>query len=181
MEAVEAVAPVDTPAELADDLAAFHDASFGWALTCCRFDRQEAEEVLQAAYLKALDGRARFGGDSSVRTWFFGVVRWTATERRRGSSIRRLALARWFERRPAPRPEATPERLSGEGEIREQLRLLLERLSSRQREVLHLVFYEELTLAEAASVLGVSIGSARRHYERGKARLRLLLSGVGEV
>ena len=51
----------------------------------------------------------------------------------------------------------------------------LSKLSGRQREVLHLVFYQDLTIAEAATVLGVTLGSARVHYERGKARLRELL------
>ena len=40
-------------------LAELHPASAGWALSCCRWDREEAEEVLQMAYLKILDGRAR--------------------------------------------------------------------------------------------------------------------------
>jgi DNA-directed RNA polymerase specialized sigma24 family protein len=48
-------------------------------------------------------------------------------------------------------------------------------LSPRQREVLHLVFYQDLTIAAAAGVLNISIGSARVHYERGKAQLRRLL------
>ena len=46
---------------------------------------------------------------------------------------------------------------------------------ARQAEVLHLVFYQDLTINEAAQIMDVGIGSARQHYERGKARLRTLL------
>jgi len=55
----------------------------------------------------------------------------------------------------------------------------LEDLSERQRETLHLTFYQDLTIAEAANVMGISLGSARTHYERGKERLRKIL-GEGE-
>jgi RNA polymerase sigma-70 factor (ECF subfamily) len=51
----------------------------------------------------------------------------------------------------------------------------LRALPGRQRQVLHLVFHEDLTVEAAAGVRGVTVGSARTHYARGKARLRELL------
>ncbi len=162
------------------ELEAFHPDSFGWALACCRWNREEAEEVLQAAYLKAMEGRARFNGHATMRTWFFGVVLRTAAEHRRYRKARDSALVRWFRRRPQERPVPTPEKLSGNAETRKRLLQLLERLSRRQRDLLHLVFYQELTIEEAAGVLSISVGTARTHYARGKARLRELLTDRGE-
>jgi RNA polymerase sigma-70 factor (ECF subfamily) len=178
--ATEAIPRVELgDVDLEQELRSFHPSSFGWALACCRWDRDEAEEVLQTAYLRALGGRARFNGHSSARTWFFGVVRRTAAEARRRRVVRGLALRRWWQRLPASEPPPSPEAVSSETEARRRVRSLLAALSPRQREVLHLVFYQELTIEEAAGVLHLTVGSARTHYERGKARLRALLEGAG--
>ncbi|MDH3205689.1 MAG: sigma-70 family RNA polymerase sigma factor [Gemmatimonadota bacterium] len=166
-----------TPAELEAQLAALHTDSFGWTLSCCGWDESDAEDVLQTTYVKVISGRARFGGRSTFRTWLFGVIRQTAREyRRRARShverAEKLAQEPTARGRAVPQPDEVQER----AERSRTLLKALDQLPDRQREVMHLVFYQDLTIREAAEVMEVSLGSARVHYERGKKRLRGLLS-----
>jgi RNA polymerase sigma factor (sigma-70 family) len=64
-------------------------------------------------------------------------------------------------------------------EANAQLLAALALLPERQQQVLHLVFYQGLSVQAAAGVLGVRVGTARVHYERGKQRLRALLQQEG--
>ena len=167
------------PDELRAQLEALHTESFGWALACSDGDRGRAESVLQRSYLKVLEGRhaTSFQGRSSFKTWFFGVVRHTAAEERRRWIWRKLRLAPMD---PTTVVEESPRQTGAdvtlfESELREQFRRMLGELPRRQREVLHLVFYQELTIEEAAAAMSVGIGSARTHYERGKKKLREML------
>jgi len=164
-------------AELEARLAELHEASFGWALSCCGWVHADAEDVLQTTYVKVISGRARFGGRSAFRTWLFGVIRQTAREQKRrarshAERAERLALEPDAGGGTVPPPDELHER----SERSERLLAAMEELPARQREVLHLVFYQDLTIREAAEVLEVSLGSARVHYERGKKRLRSLLA-----
>jgi RNA polymerase sigma factor (sigma-70 family) len=159
---------------LDQELIRHNRAAFGWALACCRWDRSAAEDVLQSAYLKVLDGRARFAGASEFRGFLFGVIRRTAAEERRRRAVRGALSLATFQREPSATGADGLDAMIGDERSRELL-AALDRLSARQREVLHLVFYQDFTIAAAAEVLGISVGSARVHYERGKAMLRHLL------
>jgi RNA polymerase sigma-70 factor (ECF subfamily) len=168
-----------TREELEAQLARLHRLSFGWAMSCCGWDEADAEDVLQTTYVKVISGQARFGGRSAFRTWLFGVIRQTAREHyRRARSLKERA-----ERFARDRDdEAAVEGTQDPAEHAEESRMLLEaldQLPARQREVLHLVFYQDLTVKEAAEVMEVSVGSARVHYDRGKKRIRALLSEKG--
>jgi len=155
---------------LEGEIERLHPASYGWALACCRFRRQEAEDVLQSAYLKVLDGRARYDGRSSVGTWLFGVIRKTALDARRRRWLEALGLLRWNHANGAVTPVVSLDEV-GNHQRRSRILRALSELPRRQREVLDLVFYHGMTIAEAAEVMGVSLGAARVHYDRGKRRL----------
>jgi RNA polymerase sigma-70 factor (ECF subfamily) len=130
--------------------------------------------VVQETYLKVLEGRARFDGRSSFRTWLLAVLRWTAAERRRQAKLLSLVRGRWWGAHSAiASVDPVAEAMCSQGSAR--LLGVLATLPERQQQVLHLVFYQDLSLREAAEVLGVRVGTARVHYERGKKRLRALL------
>ncbi|MHB1060084.1 MAG: RNA polymerase sigma factor [Rhodanobacter sp.] len=163
--------------DLESELERLHSHGFAWAVRCCRGDRTEAEDVLQLAYVKILEGKTRFEGRSAFRTWLFGVIRYTAQEQQRWRWNQALRLGRWW--REQPQEAKDPVDVMSADESRQQLRDAMSKLSARQGEVLHLVFYQDLTIQEAADVLEMRVGTARTHYERGKARLRTLLGGAG--
>jgi RNA polymerase sigma factor (sigma-70 family) len=161
--------------KLKTELEQLHHASFGWALNCCRHNHGEAEEVLQTVYLKILQGKAVYRGESKLRTWLFAVIRKTAASERRKRVLRALIASSSNDEKSCSEPEIEFER----SEMQRRFQQALARLPARQRETLHLVFYQDLSLSEAAQVMNVSIGSARRHYERGKKRLRETLDREG--
>ena len=180
--------------ELKLQLERAHADCFGWAMACCGRDRDDAEEVLQTVYLTVLDGRARYDGRSTFRTWLFGVIRRTAASERRKAWLRALLLEREAGRATreagrgtrdagivAPDPFEPPDAAVEHESRRDGLRHALGHLAKRQREVLQLVFYHDLTVEEAAAVMHVSVGSARTHYARGKTNLAAMLGDAKDL
>ena len=165
--------------ELHRQLEEHHEMSYGWALSCCSHNPHDAEDILQTVYQKVFEGRACHDGRSAFKTWLFAVIRNTAASERRRRWIRSLRLEGYQKEHEDDFQPAD----EGEGMARTErvaaLRTALAGLPRRQGEVLHLVFYQAFTIEGAAKVLGISTGSARTHYERGKHRLAELLKPTG--
>jgi len=163
------------PESLKELLEQHHKSSFGWAMACCQRNPAEAEDLLQVVYLKVLEGKARFEGTATFRTWLFAVIRKTASDQRRKNLARAVLTLKAAEDWRRSGITEYPEESAYRSEILSRFRRALAHLSRRQREVLELVFYHDLNIQEAADVMGISLGSARTHYERGKKRLRQLI------
>lgn len=165
--------PRITPAAL----EALHRESYSWSLRQCGGRQAEAEDVLQATYVRILDGSAAFSGRSSLRTFLFGVIARVARERRRRTRRWGRLLGEWFDDAGID-PGAGPAVRTERTQTRARVLDALEMLPARQREVLELVFYREFTVEEAADIMGISTGSARTHYHRGKLALA---ASLGEL
>lgn len=158
-------------AALTEELERCHAAAWAWAVACCGRDRDAAHDILHDAYLKVLQGRARFSGRSSFKTWLFGVIRLTAFAARR-----RRFLMEFLLEPIEDHPDLSSLDQAAANDLAHALRRALAALPRRQREVAVLVFEHDLTVEEASAVLGVSVGACRQHYARAKARLRAVLN-----
>lgn len=150
--------------QLREKLEKLHADSFGWALRCCFDDDTAAEDVLQTVYLKTLEGRAKFNGKAGFKTWLFAVIRNTAID-----FIKKEKRFRSIEFVTSEMEEIN-EVETGINEV--SFQNALNQLSPQQNQILHLVFYQNLTIEEASEIMKIQIGTARTHYERGKRQLK---------
>ncbi len=158
-------------------LEAIHSQLYGWALTRCGFDHSAAEDLMQEAYVAVLSGAARFDRKSSLKTFLFGVIQNLARSRFRQIAIRmRLVTSYAAETR-----ECGPSEIEGDDMESRQVWAAVESLPARQRDVTELVFCRQMTIEEAAAVMGVSVGTGRVHYDRAKKALAGRLSALRET
>ncbi len=125
---------------------------------------------MQQTYEEIVSGRARFAGESSLKTFLFGVAQNLAFSHFRKAA----AHARLAERAAAATAQVIDDqRDAGESDGLDSRRVwqAVRALSDRQRDVIELVFCNEMTVEEAANVMRVSVGTARQHYSRAKASL----------
>lgn len=134
-------------------------------------DAAWAEEIVQEALVRAARSWRTFRGDSELRTWLMRIV----------VNAFRDQLPRRQE------PEQLNESLADmraddplrSAEAAEQGRLVAAAISSlppRQREVLVLVTYEQMSAAEAARVLEMTESNVRANLSYARATLKKLLA-----
>ncbi|MCP4605953.1 MAG: sigma-70 family RNA polymerase sigma factor [Proteobacteria bacterium] len=158
----------NTAAEIA---ARYHGGLFNFAMALSRRNRQEALEIVQQIYMEVLEGRADLKSAKDPRAYLFGVARRVAASRRRRRSIWGRILGLKLIETPGGPVIENPEDQAADREQIALMKKALVDLPDRQREVVALVFAEDMSVEEAAKVMGVSVGSARTHYHRAKKRL----------
>lgn len=151
--------------------ARFGDALFRYLLTLVA-DRRLAEEVLQDTFVAAWRAAAAYRGDSSVKTWLFGIARRRtrdATRRREPAPVAEEAMAALAD------PELGPEEASMIAARKDELTACVGRLAPHHQEALALVFFHGLPYEEAAQVLGVPVGTVKSRLHGARKALRKTL------
>ena len=127
----------------------------------------DAEDLLQRAFLKVVPVWARSQGSPEAY-----VRRVLVRE-----NISRWRSRRWREVL-VPRQPDLPMDAGTSVEDRLTLTEALATLAPRQRAVIVLRYYEDLTEVETARVLGVAVGTVKSQHRDAIARLRVLVPGA---
>lgn len=125
-----------------------------------------AKDVLQQAYLKILEGQAKLKDASKAKTWLFSIIRYTAIDEfRKAGKV--VSLSDSFD----------PVEIIDEVDATDY-EGIIKHLPEMQREVILMVFYHQMTIAQSAEILQIGLGTARTHYDRGKKKLKELITKV---
>jgi RNA polymerase sigma-70 factor (ECF subfamily) len=135
-------------------------------------DAALAEDLTSIVFLEAW--RRRDDVDLDTRPalpWLFGVATNVLRNQRRTQLRHRAALGRLGPLGDTPdRADETAARIDAERAARQFLPAL-KALPRREREVLALCWFTELTYSEVADALGIPIGTVRSRAARGRARI----------
>jgi RNA polymerase sigma-70 factor (ECF subfamily) len=161
-----------------DELYARHGSGVLSYLTSYLNDRQLAEEILQDVMLAVWNNASSFRGDSKVRTWILVIARNRAINSRRKQSPHFVALEDNINNYSSDTsPLEKIVRLSQH----EALRKAIGTLPEVHREILVLVFFNQLSGPEVADVLKISIGTVKSRLHRAKDALRRSMQMMGDI
>lgn len=146
---------------------------------------EDAEDVLQDAFLRAFEHLGDFRGDSRFYTWLAriavnaGLMR---LRKMRGDKSMPIDDAVNEEGETIPREfrewKPDPEQIMAHGELQAILQQAVRTLSPSRRAIFMLRNVEDLSNVETAELLGLPVTTVKTRLHRGRLQLRKQLSKV---
>jgi RNA polymerase sigma-70 factor (ECF subfamily) len=156
-----------------DDFVASHaDAVYRYALRLTR-NVQQAEDLTQETLLRGWRHRAKLREPGAARVW---LLRIATNLQRDGLRSKRGAVALTAEAVNAR--EIGVERRTEQRECVQRALAALDELPARQRQVMHLVTVEQLSLDDAAAVLEISAAAVKSSLSLARQAMRSKLKDI---
>ena len=131
-------------------------------------ERQLAEDAFQETFVRAWRHMNTFRGESSAKTWLSHIAVNVCRDMLRTPWLRmRRSVRSVEEMEHLPAPDATP---------RHELMDAIRALPDKYREVIVLVYVQDMKLREAAAQLRLPVPTVSTRLRRARARLAQLLS-----
>lgn len=162
------------PDSFGDIFDAHRDRVYGQALRLTR-SGHDAEDVTALVFLEAWRRRASVRlVDGSVLAWLLVTTNYVSLNHARTARRHRIALAKMPRQDHADdHADEILERFDASGREK-RLRAAFQKLSPSDRDVLTLCVVNDFPLSEAATALGIPLGTVKSRLSRAKRRLAAL-------
>jgi RNA polymerase sigma-70 factor (ECF subfamily) len=136
-------------------------------------DRQEAEDLVQETYAKALKGFSSFQPGTNFRAWIYRILRNTFLTSRTGlQATATVPLDLDTDEEQLPAVTATPESILLQRSDWQLVQEALAQLPVTYREILLLCEVEEMSYQEIAATLSIPMGTVMSRLSRARRALR---------
>jgi RNA polymerase sigma-70 factor, ECF subfamily len=136
-------------------------------------DRQEAEDLVQETYVKALKGFRSLQPGTNFRAWIYQILRNTFLTSRTGlKSTATVPLEPENGNETLPASKDTPETILLRRSDQQLVQEALSRLPVPYREVLLLCEFEEMSYQEISATLVIPMGTVMSRLSRARRALR---------
>jgi len=138
-------------------------------------NRDEAEDLVQETYVKALKGFSSFQLGTNFRAWIYRILRNTFLTSRKGLKVTMTVPLDFDEDEEGLEPAIerdTPETLLLARSSREMLQKAIDELPVHFREILFLCEVEEMSYQEISETLVIPIGTVMSRLSRARQTLR---------
>lgn len=177
-----------------DDLIGMYSAKLYKVAYALLGSRQDAEEVVQDAFLRAYRALHAFRGESSLETWLHRIVLNLARNKyhwnhRRGDGLN-ISLTAGDDsdgdsgtdsEQDVPDRRMAPDLILEQNEIGTNIMKALNRLPDNLRETMLLRHVNDMPYEEIAQKLDCKVGTVKSRLSRGREMLRDYLAAVGII
>ena len=140
-------------------------------------NREEAEDLVQETYAKALRGFSSFQPGTNFRAWMYRILRNTFLTSRTGLQATRTVPFEDDDDGQVPVADSgTPEAILIERSNQQLVQDAIAELPVKAREILLLCEVEEMSYQEIAETLSIPIGTVMSRLSRSRKALREILA-----
>lgn len=148
------------------------DELYRFALNLVWFDRAQAQDLAQDAFLVALEKLSTLRDSASFRSWLLGIAYNIYRNDLRRKTTRRQSTV--LASAIADEPRQTDD-LAAAHEEHDMLQRALAKLAPGQREALYLREILGCSYGDTAIILGISANAAKNRVHAGKRNVRLTI------
>jgi RNA polymerase sigma-70 factor (ECF subfamily) len=135
-------------------------------------NREEAEDLVQETFAKALKGFSSFQPGTNFRAWIYRILRNTFLTSRAGLKTATVPLDSEGDDDMVPATQSTPETILLERLDQQLAREALDQLPVHHREILLLCEVEEMSYQEISATLAIPAGTVMSRLSRARRALR---------